>query len=175
MQSEDLASAFQKQLVRMRRFFWFSGTALLLIGLVLVAIALGVFLTQGSQVRVTATVLSEHCHPQQDLATGAEETRCDASVRFTARSGQVIRTTVTDALPYEFSHRQGLPTTIQLRYDPSNPADPFKQSNYMSASEFAVTLTFGACSTAAGIVALAGAERFAQNSVRRRQPGFTNF
>jgi hypothetical protein len=134
----------------------------------MLSIALGVFLTQGRQVRVTATVLSEHCHLQSDLATGAQETRCDGSVRFTTRSGQIITTTVTDAFPYEFSHRPGGHRTIQLRYDSSDPADPYKQSNYMSVGVFLLLLGIGAVAVAAGVLWVVRAERIADNTVRRR-------
>jgi hypothetical protein len=131
-------------------------------------VALLVFLTQGSQIRVTAAVLSEHCHPQFDPAYGAGETRCDASVRFTTASGQVIRTTVTDAFPYEFSHRPGRPTTIQLRYDTFDPANPDKQSNYMSVGEFLLVLGIGAGAATTGTLWVVRAERIAENTVRRR-------
>jgi hypothetical protein len=135
----------------------------------MILIGLGVFLTQGSQIRVTATVLSETCGYQYDFgAPAASGTRCDATVRFTARSGQVIRTTVTDAFPYEFSHRAGRPTTIQLRYDSSDPTQPFKQSNYMSVGEFITVLGIGLVATTLGIWWLAGAERLAERAVRLR-------
>lgn len=114
-----------------------------LIGVLLAGIALGVFLTQGSQIRVRAHVLSERCHPQTDLATGQPETRCDAQVQFTTVKGQVIRTTVTDALPYEFSGT-GHFRTIALRYNSGDPTQPFKQSNYMPVDAFVVLLVFGA-------------------------------
>jgi hypothetical protein len=52
---------------------------------------------------------------QLDLATCVSETRCDAAVRYTTRTGRVITTTVSDAFPYEFRHRRGTLTTIQLR------------------------------------------------------------
>jgi hypothetical protein len=148
--------------------FQLLGAGASLTGALMILIALGVFLTQGSQVRVTATVLSEHCHPQSDLATGSQQTRCDASVRFTTRSRQVIRTTVTDALSDEFSHQPGLPTTIQLRYDTSDPADPYKQSNYMSVGVFVLLLGIGVAAATAGIMWVVRAERYAQNAVRRR-------
>jgi hypothetical protein len=159
----------QPSVARLRRQARVWGTVLLLIGAVMILIALGVFLTQGSQIRVTATVLSESCQSQYDPAVFTYETRCDASVRFTTRSGQLISTTVTNAFPYEFSHRLGRPTTIQLRYDSDDPTQPFKQSNYMSVGEFWTVLGIGAVPTAFGILIVARAERFAANAVRRSQ------
>ena len=151
-----------------RRTIRLLGTAAIVVGVFMLFIALGVYSSQGSQLRVTAAVLSEHCHQQYDPAYGAEETRCDASVRFTTRSGQVIRTTVTDAFPYEFSHRPGRLTTIQLRYDSVDPADPDKQSNYMSVGEFLLVLGIGAVAATTGTLWLVRAERIAENVVRRR-------
>src|SRR5215475_8105685 len=139
------------------------GTVLLAFGAVFVLIALTVFLTQGSQIRATATVLSEQCHYQYDAgAPSASGPRCDAPVRFTTRSGQVIRTTITDAFPYEFRHRPGQPTTIQLRYDSSDPTQPYKQSNYMSAGVFAMLLGIGGLLASLGLRGVLGAERFAE-------------
>lgn len=153
---------------RLRRQNRLLGSVLLLIGAVMILIALGVFLTQGSQIRVTANVLAEHCHPQYDPVVHTNETRCDATVRYASRSGQIIKTTVTDAFPSEFSHRLGRPTTIQIRYDSNDPAQPFKQSNFMSVGEFVVLLGIGAVFTTLGIRAVVGAQLFAENTVRRR-------
>jgi Protein of unknown function (DUF3592) len=153
---------------RMRRLFRFCGIAILLCGAVLVLVALSVFLTQGSQIRVTAVVLSERCHPQVDLATGVGETRCDVAARFTTKSGQVINTTVTDAYRSEIRHEPGEPATIQLRYDSSDPSQPFKQSNYMSAGQFALVLGLGVLASGLGTLWLARAQRMAENAVRRR-------
>jgi hypothetical protein len=66
---------------------------LFLCGVVLAGIALLVFSTQGSQIQVTAKVLSERCHPQTDLATHQAETRCDADVEFTAVNSRTSRAT----------------------------------------------------------------------------------
>jgi uncharacterized BrkB/YihY/UPF0761 family membrane protein len=159
----------QPSVARLRRQARVSGTVLLLTGAVMILVALGVFLTQGSQIRVTATVLSENCHSQYDLAVHTDETRCGAAVRFTTRSGQLISTTVTDAFPYEFSHRPGRSTTIQLRYDSSDPTQPFKQSNYMSVGEFCIVLGIGVASTAFGILIVTRAEQSAENAVRRSE------
>jgi hypothetical protein len=102
-----------------------------------------------------ATVQSERCGYHYALVRGTTSgTRCDASVRSTTRSGQVIGTTVTDALPYEFSHRAGRPTTIQLRYDSNDPTQPFKQSNDMSVGEFLLTVGIGLVIITGGIWAL---------------------
>jgi hypothetical protein len=153
----------------MRRQGRVAAIVLLAVGAVMFLIALCVFLTQGSQIRVTATVLSENCGYQYDFgAPAASGTRCNASVRFTTRSGQVIRTAVTDAFPYEFSHRAGRPMTIQLRYDSSDPTQPFKQSNYMSVGDFLIVLGVGLVATALGIWWLVGAERLAERAVRLR-------
>ena len=133
------------------------GTLLLVLGALFALIALSVFLTQGGQIRVTATVLSEKCHYQYDLGSpGASGQRCDAPVTFATRSGQVIRTTITDAFPSEFSHRPGRPTTIQLRYDSTDPTHPYKQSNYMSAGVFALLLGIGAVLAALGLRVVLG-------------------
>jgi hypothetical protein len=156
------------QVVGLRRLWRFLGTGMLIVGALMLLIALGVFLTQGSQIRVTATVLSEHCHPQVDAATGVSETRCDASVRYTTRSGQVIATTVTDAFPDEFAHRPGSPTTIQLRYDSGDPANPNKQSNYMSVGVFVLVPALGVMASAVGTLWLVRADRLAENTARRR-------
>src|SRR3984957_14666793 len=113
-----------------------------LCGLLMAGLALGVFLTQGSQVRVLARGLCEQCHPRDDLAyPGSVETRCDAAVRFPA-GGRTITTTVTDAFPSEFSGA-GRFRTIDLRYVKNDPAHPFKQSNYMPAATFVVLLVAG--------------------------------
>lgn len=158
----------QLSLASTRRMLRVFGVVMLLVGATLILVALSVFLTQGSQVQVTGTVLSEHCHSQYDLALQTSQTRCDASVRFTTGSGQIIRTTVTDAFPYEFSHRPGLPTTIQLRYDSTDPSDPFKQSNYMSVGEFLPLLGAGAVAATFGILWATRAGRYAVNTIRRR-------
>jgi hypothetical protein len=154
-------------IARFRRQNRVLGTVLLVFGAVFVVIALSVFLSQGSQIRVTATVLSEQCHYQYDAgAPSASGTRCDAPVRFATRSGQVIRTTITDAFPYEFSHRPGRPTTIQIRYDSSDPTQPDKQSNYMSVGVFAMLVGIGGLFALLGLRAVLGAERFAEKRVR---------
>ena len=141
---------------------------MLVAGAVLLIVALGVFLTQGSQIRATGTVLSEHCQPQFDLATGAGETRCDADVRYTTRTGLVVTTKVSDAFPYEFQRRPGMPTTIQLRYDSNDPADPFKQSNFMTVGEFLLVLGLGGIAAIFGVFWLARAGRIAEKAARRR-------
>jgi hypothetical protein len=141
----------------------------ILCGLLLVVIALGVFLTQGSQIRVVADVLSERCQPRIDLASAGTETRCDAAVRFTSVTGRVITTTVTDAFPSEFSG-SGRSRTIDLRYDKNDPAQPFKQSNYMAAGTFIGLLAFGAVALLLGYWGFARARRLADRAVRNRPP-----
>ena len=137
----------------------------------MVLVALIVFLTQGSQLQVTATVLSEHCHKQFDVATDASETRCDAAVRYTTVTGRIDRTTINDAFRDEFNHPQGKPATIRLRYDRDYPADPFKQSNYMPAWTFVTLLGLGALAGTFGTVWLARAVRIAENSMLRQLRG----
>jgi hypothetical protein len=133
------------------------GTFLLVASAFFILIALSVFLTQGSQIRVTATALSETCHYQFDLGSpAASGQRCNAPVIFTTRSGQIIRTTITDAFPSEFSHHPGRPTTIQLRYDSSDPTQPYKQSNVMSAGVFAMLLGIGAVLAGLGLWVIVG-------------------
>jgi hypothetical protein len=137
-----------------------------LCGLVLVVIALSVFLTQGSQIRVVADVLSERCQPRIDLAYPAgTDTRCDAAVRFTTVTGRVITTTVTDAFPSEFSG-SGRSRTIDLRYDSNDPAQPFKQSNYMPATTFISLLVAGAVVLLLGFWGVARARRLAGRTSR---------
>jgi hypothetical protein len=139
-----------------------------LCGLLLVVIALGVFLTQGSQLRVVADVLSERCQPRIDLAYPAgPETRCDAVVRFTTVTGRVITTTITDAFPSEFSG-SGRSRTIDLRYDRNDPAQPFKQSNYMPAGTFISLLASGGVVLLLGCWGVARARRLADRTVRNR-------
>ena len=136
-------------------------------GLLMAGIALAVFLTQGSQVRVVARVLSERCHPRDDLAyPGSVETRCDAAVRFTA-GGRIITTTVTDAFPSEFSG-SGRFRTIDLRYDNNDPAQPFKQSNDMPAATFIVLLVSGSAVLLLGCWGAARARWLADRAVRNR-------
>jgi hypothetical protein len=150
---------------RQVRFF---GGAMLLVGAVLMLVGLGVFLSQGSQIQVVATVVSERCHGQFDFATHQDETRCDAAVRFVTSAGRVIATTVTDAFPYEFRHPPGRPATIRLRYDASDPGHPFKQSNYMSVGQFVLVLGLGVGAAALGALWLARAEPIAEKAARKR-------
>jgi hypothetical protein len=70
---------------------------------------------------------------------------------------------VSDAFPYEFQHRPGLPTTIQLRYDSNHPADPFKQSHFMTVGEFLLVLGLGGIAATFGVFWLARADRIAEN------------
>jgi hypothetical protein len=144
---------------------------IILCGLLLAVIALGIFLTQGSQIRVVADVLSERCQPRTDLAypAAATETRCNAVVRFTTVTGRVITTTVTDAFPSEFSG-SGRSRTIDLRYGKNDPAQPFKQSNYMPASTFISLLASGAVVLLLGCWGVARARRLADRIARNRRP-----
>lgn len=163
-----LASAAGRSIARARRLWRFLGAAMLAVGLLMVLLALTVYLTQGSQIQVTATVAAEHCHQQFDVGTGSTDTRCNAAIRYPTRTGQVIRTTVTDALPEEFRHVPGEPTTIEIRYDPSDPAGPNKQSNYMPLDQFLLVLGIGCVATGAGSWWLFRADRMARKAVSRR-------
>jgi hypothetical protein len=82
-----------------------------------------------------------------------------------------IRPLSTHACPYEFRHRPGKPPTIRLRYSTSDPADPFRQSNYMSAGEFLLVLGLGGVAATFGVLWPARAGRIAGNAVRRRPQG----
>lgn len=136
-------------------------------GLLAAGVALIVYLGQGSQIRVTAPVLSERCHQQRDLATFQLETRCDASVRFETRAGQVVTTTITDAFPSEFSGR-GRYKTIVLRYDSSDPTHPYKQSNFMTPAAFVVILAVGCAVMILASWGYKRADRLTQKAAARR-------
>lgn len=153
---------------RSRRLWRFLGTAMLATGLVMLLVGVTVFLTQGSQIQVTATVISEHCHPQYDLGTGSTDTRCGAAIRYTTRTGQVIAATITDAFPGEFRHTAAGMTTIQVRYDSGDPASPYKQSNYMPLGQFLLVLGLGCAATVAGGWWLARADLIARRAAARR-------
>lgn len=131
------------------RFMRFSGVVLLLCGVLFAGIAVGALLTQDGQIQVTARVLSTSCHGQFDVALRREETRCDAQVQFSANTGQLIRTEITDALPDEFSGT-GDSRTIELRYAPGAPSQPFKQSNYLDAGTLILLLVLGTGALAGG-------------------------
>lgn len=137
-------------------------------GLLLVLVALTVFLTQGSQIHATATVTAEHCHPRFGLGTQTTSTRCDAAVRYTTRTGRVIRTTVTDAFPAEPRHVAAGATTIDIRYVASDPSSPFRQSNYIPLGQFLLALGLGLIATGAGTWWLARAGRIASLAASRR-------
>jgi hypothetical protein len=158
----------QQSVARLRRQNRILWTAILVLGALIMLLPLGIFLSQNSQTLVTATVLSEQCHSQYEVATHTTETVCNATVRFATRSGQVIRTTVSGAFPYDFSHPAGQPATISLRYDSSNPDQPVPQSSYLSLTSLLVLLGLGAVGTALGIRGVVRAERIAENVVRRR-------
>lgn len=141
---------------------------MLAVGLLMVLVALTVYLTQGSQIHATAVVTAEHCHSQFDPGTRTAGARCEAVIRFTTRTGRVIRTTVTDAFPTEFRHIAGGPTTIGIRYQASDPSSPFKQSNYMPLGQFLLVLGLGLAATGAGTWWLARADQIARKAVSRR-------
>ena len=119
-------------------------------GLFFLLIALTVFTTQGSQIQVRAQVLSEQCHSAFDLGDEQTETRCNLAVRFTSRSGQVVSTSVGDALESEISYA-GNRQVIELRYDSNDPSQPFKQSNYMSVQVFILLMILGCAAALVGI------------------------
>jgi hypothetical protein len=147
-----------------RRLIRVLGWVFAVLGAFFALIAL-VFLTQDSQIRVTATVLSRHCHPQYDAGTRQTETRCNALVRYRA-AGRVITTTITDAFPTEFTTTRHV-MTIDLRYDPGFPADPDKQSNYMSAGEFALLMSISVLLLAGGAWWIIRAEAIAAKGIGR--------
>ncbi len=61
----------------------------------------------------------------------------------------MIRTTVTDAFPDEFTGT-GRSRTIALRYDRGDPTQPYKQSNYMPVGTFVMLLIFSAATISFG-------------------------
>jgi hypothetical protein len=143
----DRGSGRPRMTRRQIRFYRIASGCL---GAFIVLIALIVFLGQGSQIRTRALVLSEHCHSAFDVALAEHQTRCNLAVEFSTGSGQQIRTTVGDALESEIStagHRR----FIDLRYDSGHPAQPYKQSNYMSAPIFAMLLAIGCGAILLGI------------------------
>jgi hypothetical protein len=143
------------------RFFRIAAFCL---GLLFLLIALTVFTTQGSQIEVRAQVLSERCHNAFDPGDGQTETRCNLAVRFTTRSGQLIRTSVGDAFKSEISYA-GNRQVIELRYESNDPSAPFKQSNYMSVQIFIFLMILGCAGT------LIGLWGWLTTRVRRRRGG----
>jgi hypothetical protein len=139
---------------------------LCLTGIFTLFVALMVFFTQGSQIRVTATVLSESCHPKADLATGQTETRCDATVQFITASGRRITTKITDAFPYEFYGSASF-RKINLRYFSNDPTGPMKQSNYMTLTAFVLITVFAGTAALLGGWGFARADRLAARSRRK--------
>ena len=135
----DRGSGRSRMSRRQIRFYRIASGCL---GAFIVLIALIVFAGQGSQIRVRALVLSEHCYSAFDVALHENEARCNLAVEFSTRSGQQIRTTVGGALESEIS-TAGNHRFIDLRYDSGDPTQPFKQSNYMSAPIFALLVAIG--------------------------------
>ena len=125
-----------------RRILRVARGLLIATGGLFVLIALIVYPFQGSQIEVTAQILTQTCHTNFNFATHQHEVRCDLDVRFRTRSGEVVTTTVGGALLSEINSRDGH-TTIQLRYDPSDPKSPYKQSNYMPIGAFLGLLVGG--------------------------------
>ncbi|HEY7147672.1 MAG TPA: DUF3592 domain-containing protein [Streptosporangiaceae bacterium] len=148
------------------RTFRIPGFLLTVCGLVLLCVGLRVFLTQGSQIRVTAVVLAQRCHSQFDSGDNQTEIRCDAVVSFIARGGQVIITAVTDAFAAEIK-RTGQVKTIELRYDANDPWHPDKQSNYMSAGIFTLLLAVSGVALLPGAWMAARADRIAARVNKR--------
>jgi len=68
--------------------------------------------------------------------------RRNLTAEFTTQSGQQVRTTVGDALAAEI-YSIGNQQVIDLRYDPSAPSQPFKQSNYMGVGIFILLMALG--------------------------------
>jgi hypothetical protein len=143
----DRGSGRPRMTRRQIRFYRIASGCL---GAFIVLIALTVFLGQGSQIRTRALVLSEHCYSAFDVALAQHQTRCNLAVEFSTRSGQQIRTTVGGALESEIT-AVGNHRFIDLRYDSSDPAQPYKQSNYMSAPIFAMLLAIGCGAILLGI------------------------
>jgi hypothetical protein len=150
-----------------RRLIRVLGWVTAVLGVFFLLISLVVFLTQASEVRVTASVLSRNCSRQYDAGSRQTQTRCNALVRYNA-DGRTITTTITDAFPTEFTPT-GHGMTIDLRYDPGYPADPYKQSDYMSAGVFAALLSAGALILAAGTWWVIRAEPLAAKGIERVQ------
>jgi hypothetical protein len=105
-------------------------------------VAVLVYFTQGSQIEVTARVSDETCHQQTDYGDGSRETRCDMDATYTTVDGRTHRARITDAFASEIRH-SGSVATIQLRYDRSDPRDPYKQSNLMSLPAFVIMAGLG--------------------------------
>lgn len=125
-----------------RRQIRFYRVALGCLGAFIAAIALIVFLGQGSQIRARALVLSKHCYNAYDVALAESQTRCNLAIEFSTRTGQQIRTTVGGALESEIAVA-GNRQFVDVRYDSGDPSQPFKQSNYMSTPIFAMLMAIG--------------------------------
>ena len=125
-----------------RRILKIARALLIAMGGLLVFIALIVYPFQGSQIEVTAQVLTQKCYTNFNFAMQQHEVRCDLAVRFRTKTGEVITTTVGGALASEINSRDGR-ETIQLRYDPNDPKSPYKQSNYMPFGVFIGLLVGG--------------------------------
>jgi hypothetical protein len=108
-------------------------------GLLFIAIALGVYLTQGRLIPVTASVLGAQCHRQIDRATGKAGTECDALVVFSTASGQIITPTVPES---EASAARSV-STINLRYDSTHPTSINKLDYSMPFATYVFLLVFG--------------------------------
>ena len=116
---------------------------LIFCGAVLILIALFVYLTQNSQKEVTAQILNEKCRTVYYQSSFSNQTLCDLKVSYNTKDGKVIQTNVSKALPTEITKNPGKPDTIQLRYNSSDPYNPYKQSNYMSLGTFIGLLVGG--------------------------------
>jgi hypothetical protein len=112
------------------------------LGLVLVLIALIVFLSQRSEIQVRAQVLNEQCFNAYNPSIHQTQTLCNLDIKFTTRSGQVIRTSFDGALQSEIT-TAGNQQVIELRYYSNDPSQPLDQGSVMSAPIFVVLVVLG--------------------------------
>jgi hypothetical protein len=128
------------------RFF---RTAAVCLGVFFVLIALIVFLSQGSEIQARAQVLSQQCYIAYDEAAHQNQTLCNLSVQFTARSGQVITTTMGGVLQSEITNA-GIQPVIEVRYDADDPGQPLDEDSVMSLPIFIVLMVLGSAWIFAG-------------------------
>jgi hypothetical protein len=130
--------------------------------------ALTIYPSQGTQVTVSADVLSEHCQRYDDELAHVHQTLCNAAVQFVSVTGRVITTTVSDADPSDF-RGTGDSRKVVLRYHPDDPAEPFPQGSYMPFGLFLLLLVAGCAALLSGGWVLARLDRLAARSQERAQ------